>query len=434
LRIIKNNTYKYDPFYCTLPIVKKSTIGNSNLRLLKEELSEGNNPIKLKVDDYFKLVSDLNMDINKNPDLNNILYSFAKALNCITNVKEYGLYFFDKNKTNLVPINENVQEHTTVLINSSFKEGILDWLFEEEKAIILPDFKNSNTLRPKFNYFIVPLTEKKNNIGVLSVLVKANVLKENSIEEEVIKTLLGLVTPRIENIKKKTELIETYKELQVYQSKLTNDFKLSAVGELTFGIAEEVLSSLQIILSNIDFLEKEPNADLDSIEDVKNQVQKIRNVISRLVKFSDVNDSKMQIHPCNVNEVITDFYNVIASSVKKDNYECMLDLEKELPPVLSHPNFINQILVNVYSVLKPVGRDGGMIIQTKDAKDQIIIKFFTTDNIKIPVSNLDNSNNMSLRILDKLMKKHEGEIKINSSDAAGTTVILIFPLRRRLRS
>ena len=334
MRIIKNNTYKYDPFYCTLPIVKKSTIGNSNLRLLKEELSEGNNPIKLKVDDYFKLVSDLNMDINKNPDLNNILYSFAKALNCITNVKEYGLYFFDKNKTNLVPINENVQEHTTVLINSSFKEGILDWLFEEEKAIILPDFKNSNTLRPKFNYFIVPLTEKKNNIGVLSVLVKANVLKENSIEEEVIKTLLGLVTPRIENIKKKTELIETYKELQVYQSKLTNDFKLSAVGELTFGIAEEVLSSLQIILSNIDFLEKEPNADLDSIEDVKNQVQKIRNVISRLVKFSDVNDSKMQIHPCNVNEVITDFYNVIASSVKKDNYECMFWINWRSPVIL----------------------------------------------------------------------------------------------------
>lgn len=433
MRIIKNNTYKYDPFYCTLPIVKKSLIGSSNLRLLKEELSEGNNPIKLRPNDYFKLVASLNADINKNPDLNNILYSFAKALNHITQIKEYGLYFFDKNKVNLIPVNENVQEHTTSLINSSFKEGILDWLFEEDKAIILPDFKNSNTLRPKHNYFVVPITEKKNNIGVLSLLVKVNVLKEDSMEEEVIKTLLGLVTPRIENIKKKAELIETYKELQVYQSKLTNDFKLSAVGELTFGIAEEVLSSLQIILSNIDFLEKEPNADLDSIEDVKNQVQKIRNVISRLVKFSDVNDSKLQIRPCNVNEVISDFYNVIESSVKKDNYECMIDLEEELPPVLSHPNFINQILVNVFSVLKPVGKDGGLIIQTKDAKDQIIIKFFTTDNIKVPSANLENSNNMSLRILDKLMKKHEGEIKINTSNGAGTTVVLVFPLRRRLR-
>lgn len=433
MRIIKNNTYKYDPFYNSLPVVKKSLIGSSNLRLLKEELTENNRQLKIKDNDYFKLVSDLNNDINLNPDLNNILYSFSKSLNSITDIKEYGLYFFDKNKSNLLPINENVQEHTTLLINSSFKEGILDWLFEEGKTIILPDFKNSNTLRPKFNYFVAPLMEKKENIGVLSILVKANVLKENSIEEEVIKTLLGLVIPRIEYIKKKTELIETYKELQVYQSKLSNDFKLSAVGELTFGISEEVLSALQIILSNIDFLGKGTTSDNDAVDDVKIQVQKIRGIISRLVKFSDVNDNKVQIHPCNINEVVTDFYNVIASSVKKENYECMLDLEKELPPILSHPNLINQILVNTYSVLRPIGNDGGIIIQTKDAKDQVIIKFFTTDNIKIPVSNFENSNNMSLRILDKLIKKHEGEIKINSSDAAGTTVILIFPIRRRLR-
>lgn len=430
MRIIKTNTYKYDPYFLTLPLVKKAAIGSSYLRFVKNGSAEAYEQEK---SEHLDMLFNYQEELNNYNDLNNILLSYFSAVKKLLSYKEIGIFFFTDNRLSLEPINENVSDKSKKFINSIYSEGVLEWLFETGKSKVIPDFTNNNP-NHKQNYFLIPFLEGKKSKGVLSLFLGESKINENSLSIQILKTITGMTLPKLEVIKKKEELVSVYHELQVYQSKLSNDFKLSAVGELTVGVSEEVLSSLQIMLSHLDFLTQDENSDQEIINSIVQQVNKIKIFINRLVKFSDVNSNQNKSYPCDLNAEITDYYNVITPTLKSGNYECMLDLEKDLPPILSQPTYINQILVNVFSLLKPQSTDGGgIIVQTKNNRENVVLRLFTTDFIEILIDKQSLNKNMSYKILDKIVKKHEGTMQIVSKNDSGTNIVINFPLRRKLR-
>jgi two-component sensor histidine kinase len=121
---------------------------------------------------------------------------------------------------------------------------------------------------------------------------------------------------------------------------------------------------------------------------------------------------------------------MVSSFLKNENYECILDFEINIPPVLSHPNNIHQLLTNVFSLLKsPDSSSGGILIQTKHQKDSVSVKFLSTDKI---CADKNKKENLSLKIVEKLMKNNEGTVKTSSDEDFGSTVVLNFPLKRNV--
>jgi signal transduction histidine kinase len=244
--------------------------------------------------------------------------------------------------------------------------------------------------------------------------------------------MLNTALTKLELLKTRDELVSTYKEMQVYQSKLSNDFKLSAIGELTSGIVEDILSPLQVIMSNADYLSK-GIADEDTVmlDNIKDQVKKVESVISKLVKFAGVDDEHTKILPCNLNDLISEYYSVVQSSLRAKNVECILDFEKNIPPVLSHPNYISQLLTNIFSLISLAdSEEGGILLQTKYIQENILIRIITTAFIE----GLNRAEqNLELQIIENLMKKHEGKVDVSSDQSKGSTIILSFPLKRKMR-
>ena len=108
-----------------------------------------------------------------------------------------------------------------------------------------------------------------------------------------------------------------------------------------------------------------------------------------------------------------------------------------MPSILSHPNYIFQILTNAIGLIKnQKGKSGGMIIQTRMKNDQIILRVITTLNLKTFSSAVkkDSDNaDLNVRIINNLMNKHEGEFIVQSLEKGGSVISLKFPLRRKLR-
>ncbi len=142
-------------------------------------------------------------------------------------------------------------------MNHFNREGIFQVIFSEKKTISVPDLDNYNSDGPRLFYLIFPVYDDKKNYGILSLLTSLDNSSISELEKKSINVFLNLVLGKLEKLKLTEKLNNTYEELQTYQAKLSNDFRLSAIGEMTEGIVEDIVTPLQVISSNVDILKND---------------------------------------------------------------------------------------------------------------------------------------------------------------------------------
>lgn len=365
-----------------------------------------------------------------------VLSAFNLLLQGVIRIKDFSLLVFDENSSDLIPMIEKMTSKVIDVVNHYFREGILSLVLDRNKAAIIPVLNSYNTNGAKQYFYIIPIVENRKTKGLFVILTPDSEETISADKKEFIERALIPTIGRIEYLQTRNKLNDTYNELLTYQAKLANDFKLTAVGELTIGIAEEIISPLQVITTQLDLFEDE-SVSKDDLSIMKSQIGKINNAVNRLIKFSSTTNNDLKISPVNLNEYIVDFYNLTRSSWESIKIESVLDLDKEIPPVLSHQNYIYQILSNVFETIKSEANGTeGVIIQTRYKHNNIIVKIISTVSLtSFEKKNLKNSTgkSMNYKILENLMKKHEGKIDLIASESSGSTLSLFFPIKRKIR-
>ncbi|MEW6654670.1 MAG: hypothetical protein AB1394_14550, partial [Bacteroidota bacterium] len=336
---------------------------------------------------------------------------------------------------NLVPLSKSANPAHINSVNKALKEGILEWIFETRKPTIIPELAAYTINGSKLNQMLFPIYDARSGYGVLSLYTSASKVSDDSLENNSIQIILGIIVPMIIALRQKHSINKLYQELQVYQSKVQNDFDVNTIGNMTEGIIEELGEPLQVILSISDLLENDyPKVDKEITNSIKKQVNKLSELTNRLSKYAGLNKPKTQnLQSCNVNKIVKDFKSVINTTLQNLGIECELDLEESIPPVLSNPNEIKQILASVFSLLKAASQKGGaFIIQTKYFREKIVLSVFTTEHIEGLGTDSDSKSNVTIKLVNELMKKNEGSAEFNSLPLKGTIIHLIFPLKRKL--
>ena len=436
MRLIKNNTLNYEPFHRSLQYYSSSEEHLQGLKLLKLQNEKNRANLLERYTYIFHTISSFEGQMSQVEDfkaMNKLLYNSLKR---ILPLKSINVFFFDDNALNLVPVEDDCLEFVGAFVNNSYRDGILDWIFDAGKPSLIPLPENHRATGAKFSFLIIPILQGENKKGIVAILTSLNSINSEDLDIQVVSLMIGMAMSKIEALYAKAKLKATLNELQTYQAKLANDFKLSAIGELTDGIVEDIIDPLQVILSFVD-LSGMSNFEKSSADLIKTQVQKIERVIARLVKFANIDSDNIKIEPCYLNNIIRDYINLVKSFLESVNIECILDLEKDIPPVLSHPNYIYQLLTNIFSMIKSYSkRGGGILIQSRFIEDRVSLKIITTSYLK----SIDEHNSsevitrdLNLNIINDLMKKHEGEFKAAADAQKGSTLVLSFPLKRKIR-
>ena len=238
---------------------------------------------------------------------------------------------------------------------------------------------------------------------------------------------------KIESLLYKFQVKEVTKGLQLYQSKNLNDHRLLAVGEMAIGAIEEILNPMQVILSYADMLADENNnSNSDALKIIKEQVSDVTKVISGLMKFAHRDEKSPALQPININNVIKEYHKIISPSVRNKNFELILDLQKNIPMIISNRDYIYQLLTNVFTiVLSGNSSEGGILLQTKHTNNSISIRVISTAYLNLlDHNNSEINSDLSIGIIQKLMGKHEGNLKTSSNPDTGSTLILNFPDRK----
>ena len=84
-------------------------------------------------------------------------------------------------------------------------------------------------------------------------------------------------------------------------------------------------------------------------------------------------------------------------------------------------------------MIKKAAKSGGaIVINTKYLKEKIVLSVFTTEQIPGIMTSDEQTSNVTVNLINELMKKNEGNAEFNSLPLKGTIIHLIFPLKRKL--
>jgi two-component system NtrC family sensor kinase len=228
------------------------------------------------------------------------------------------------------------------------------------------------------NFIIVPLILRNEGIGVYLIHTSKKQMEFTNQILLLLSILANQTAVAVENSRNYNALLKTTEELKLTQAQMIQAAKLAAVGELAGGIAHEINNPLQILLGHIQLIQL--GRDLPKrIEIVKEQVEKISQIVRRLLNFSRKVPEDFKLEPVNINFAIQEMTTFMSYQFKYNDIELILKLDPALPLVYGNKIYLQQVFLNLMINAKDAMPEGGkLVIETKLENGNVIIKFSDT--------------------------------------------------------
>lgn len=432
MRVLRNIASSHSLFANSIEQLTKGDDNKYHLKLINMNSDNSDNLSSLTPSKVLDDIYNFTLKIQSANSVNKVLNLFNIEIKKLKFCFDPEIFLFNPDTSECFPLNLECSSQRTNFIRNGLNHGIIDWIGESKSPKILPYNSTEVNNTQRVNCLIVPLINDEKFIGVSSLLTLMSSINQESIEFKALTLYIETAINKIQYELQRNELIKTYSDLQTTQSKLSNDFKLAALGELSYRSIEEIASPLQVILSYAEILKNEyPEIDETVITTIKKQVLNIRDILNRLSKFTEVNENNKRVQSCSLNEAITEFHQLVEPTLNGDAYECILDLEENIPPILSNPVLLKQLLINSFSLINPLNKKGGgIIISTRYSNETIFMKMLFTDHIE---SVHTNERAVGIKLIKNIMQKHEGDFSLKTSAQTGSTLIFNFPLKRKIR-
>ena len=253
---------------------------------------------------------------------------------------------------------------------------------------------------------------------------------------------------------------ERTKEIEDIQLQLIQAGKLAAVGELSAGVAHElnnpiggILGYSQFIVEKIRKNPEEVKNNMSSIEKylslIARESQRCKRIIRNLLRFSRA--SKMEFEPTDVNIVLKESIDIIASQFETKNIKFETSFERDLPLTQSNANQLQQVLTNILiNAQKAIGDETDGIIKIasslrKGRKGELtdFIEIRIQDNgCGIGKQNISKifdpffttrktgeGTGLGLSLSYGIIKDHGGDIVVESKVSEGATFKILLPVK-----
>ncbi len=230
-----------------------------------------------------------------------------------------------------------------------------------------------------------------------------------------------------------------HREEELIQSK-----KLASLGILTAGVAHELTNPLNnismIAQTYAEVYGKLGDQDrIEFMQKVEAETERIRQIVKNLLDFSKPKD--IQPKEADVNDVIHKTLTLVQNMIDVSNIETRVHLADGLPHVFIDEHQIQQVLVNlVTNAVQATPAGGRIVISSRLGKRNSTVKISVADTGKgIPPEYLphifdpffstkgEGGTGLGLSVSYGIIKKHKGEIRVESKVGVGTTFTIVLP-------
>jgi K+-sensing histidine kinase KdpD len=346
------------------------------IELLKREIefkSKTTTDFKDSIDEII-LIQRLATKISTSLNYEDIVTELIELTRQIIPVIDCNVYIYDDEKRKFTKLSSRGSEYLDEVMETYIEDGIIDYVLREKRSIVLPDI---NSFEER-NFIIVPLILRNEGIGVYLIHTSKKQMEFTNQILLLLSILANQTAVAVENSRNYNALLKTTEELKLTQAQMIQAAKLAAVGELAGGIAHEINNPLQILLGHIQLIQL--GRDLPKrIEIVKEQVEKISQIVRRLLNFSRKVPEDFKLEPVNINFAIQEMTTFMSYQFKYNDIELILKLDPALPLVYGNKIYLQQVFLNLMINAKDAMPEGGkLVIETKLENGNVIIKFSDT--------------------------------------------------------
>jgi signal transduction histidine kinase/ActR/RegA family two-component response regulator len=382
---------------------------------------------------------------------------FKKALELLKDRWGYvlcGIFLLDREKDELY-IKHVIGRDFEEVKQMRFKvgvDGIVGWAAKTSELLYVPDVSKDPRYIPGSpagkSEVALPLKIRDRVVGVLDVESK----EPRGFDEEDLKTLSSFasqVSVSIENAQLFSDLKQTLQELKQAQDQVIQAEKLRAMGEMASGVAHDFNNVLAVVLGNIQLLlyqldRLSPEEIRQGLEVIERSSKDGAETIRRIQEFTGVRRDKEFIS-VSLNEIITEVVNITQPRWKGQTQKKGLQVELttqlgDISWIMGNPSELREVLTNIiFNAVDAMPKGGKVTIvtqpqaedwvevriadsgigMTEEVRKRVFDPFFTTKGV--------TNSGLGLSVSYGIVKRHGGEILIESEPGRGTTFILHLP-------
>ena len=266
-------------------------------------------------------------------------------------------------------------------------------------------------------------------------------------------------------------------ELQQAHEQLMQSDKMASIGQLAAGVAHEINNPIGYVNSNLSTLERytanllevfdayqaiEPQLDSESkslekladlkrkvdmeyirnditnlIEESREGIKRVKKIIQDLKDFSHIDDDEWQ--HVELHDGLDSTLNIVHNEIK---YKAEVIKEYgNIPAIDCIPSQVNQVFMNLLvNAAQAIDEKGVITIRTHEEDDMVWVEIADTGkgidpkNIKkifdpfFTTKPVGKGTGLGLSIAYGILHEHGGDIRIESSPAQGTRVLLELPV------
>lgn len=232
-------------------------------------------------------------------------------------------------------------------------------------------------------------------------------------------------------------------ELQEMQQLYLHSEKLAAIGKLSASIAHEFNNPLQGILSILNGVKKRATMEEEDAELVDIAIGEGKRISKLIRSLQDFNrPSSGVVAIMDVHQSLDSIILLHKNDFAKKRIEVATDFSPDLPPITAVADQIKQVFFNLLTNAADAcqNRGGTISISTVRENDKVAIAI-KDSGVGIAPAELDNifrpfyttkpevkGIGLGLSISYGIVKKHKGEIRIDSSPGEGATFTVVLPI------
>lgn len=230
-------------------------------------------------------------------------------------------------------------------------------------------------------------------------------------------------------------------ELDIKNRELLQSKKLAAIGTLASGVAHELNNPLNNIYISAQVLMRETGEDCpplmkEIVNDIVGQTARVKRIVGDLLEFARGREPRFS--GVELNGLITDAFKLIGSSVNVENIKFELDSGPEGVIIRADRGQLEQVFVNLFNnAVEAMAGVGELRVRVSKGRSSVTIKVSDTgrgmpgealEKIFEPFfTTKDKGTGLGLAIVFNTIKKHNGEIAVESEAGKGTTFIITLP-------
>ncbi|HEX4276691.1 MAG TPA: response regulator [Bryobacteraceae bacterium] len=296
---------------------------------------------------------------------------------------------------------------------------------------------------------------KSNETAVLKARIRA-LLRRKFFQEENQRIVEDLKNKEIEAVRSRAEreaelheaLRKAYDELRQTQDAALQHERLRALGQMASGIAHDINNALApVSLYVASLLEREPDLSKrarEYLEITQRAIEDVAHTVGRMRDFYRAREPELVLSPVDVNRIarqVVDLTRARWSDMPQQRgtvIEMQLDLARNLGPASGIESEMREALTNlVFNAVDAMPDGGTVTLRTSATPGHVEIEiidtgtgmdeetrrlcfepFFTTKG--------ERGTGLGLAMVYGVIRRHSGEIEIESAPGAGTTVRLRF--------